>query len=58
MHQVTQTAADLPELSDEPVGLLDEMAFSKDQLLRPVVSRTHAAVCELALSIVVMAQPS
>ena len=39
VHEVSGIAADLPELSDGHRGLLDEMAFSTDQLLRPVVSR-------------------
>jgi hypothetical protein len=57
VHEVTRTSADLPELSHEHRELLDEMGFSGTSSFDLLSAGTHAAVGELALSIVVMAQP-
>ena len=55
VHDASQAAAGAPELSDEARCLLDEMTFSQDQLLDLLSAGAHASVCELALSIVVLA---
>jgi hypothetical protein len=54
VHDVTQEAANRT-LSENVRLLLDEMTISQDQLLDLFSSGAHASVCELALSIVVLA---
>jgi hypothetical protein len=55
VRQVTETAANALDLSDQAQALLDEMNLSQDQLLDLLCAGAFAAVCELALSIVVLA---
>jgi hypothetical protein len=54
VHDVTQATADRA-LSEDIRLLLDEMAISQDQLRDLFSAGAHASVCELALSIVVLA---
>jgi hypothetical protein len=56
VHNVTQAAADKLKLPDEARRLLDEMVISQNQLLDLLRAGAFAAVCELALSIVVLAE--
>ena len=56
VHDVTQVAADTPELSNEARALLAEMKLSQTQLLELFRAGAFAAVCELALSIIVLAE--
>ena len=54
VHDVSQATADRT-LSEDVRLLVDEMAISQDQLLDLFSAGAHASVCELALSIVVLA---
>jgi hypothetical protein len=56
VHDVTEIAADIPKLSNEAQALLAEMKLSEAQLLDLFKAGAFAAVCELALSIVVLAE--
>ena len=55
VKDVTQAAADVNELSDEAQARLVELRIAHDQLRGLFAAGSHAAVCELALSIVVLA---
>jgi hypothetical protein len=55
VNDVSQAAADRPDLPEEARSLLDEMASSQTQLPDLVSAGAFAAVCGLALSIVVPA---
>jgi hypothetical protein len=56
VNEVAQAAAGKSDLTDHQRSLLDEMARSKDQLADLFRAGAFAAVCELALSIVVLAE--
>jgi hypothetical protein len=55
VRDITSEAANKAQLPEGARLLLDEMAFSQNQLLDLFSAGAHAAVCELALSIVVLA---
>lgn len=55
IHNVTQSTAVMTKLPDEARLLLDQMAISQAQLLALFAAGAFGVVCELALSIVVLA---
>jgi hypothetical protein len=55
VNEVTQAAAGTPQLSSDAQALLVELRIAHDQLRALFAAGCHAAVCELALSIMVLA---
>ncbi len=55
VDDTTRAAASTTQLSDEARALLHELQVAHEHLLALFAAGSHAAVCELALSIMVLA---